>query len=254
MTAIQEPTLATVLELLERNIKNSLFAHLPATIMAYDPTTQIASVKPMVMTNTEAEDGSTIIDQIPIIYNVPVMMPRSEDMFINLPVKVGDYVMLAFQDRSIEGWINSVVSADPVTASPSDPQDVRAHDLSDCVALPGLYPITKPLATASALNLNLGHDTGKQIHIKPTGTIALGSEVPGDFVALASKVLTELQNIATDINNLKSVWATYGATPVLPDPVAQSAADTVFLKSVGSTWSTSPVTPSTVASAVVESE
>ena len=100
---------------------------LPARIESYDHTTQRAEVTPLL--RRAYVDGET--DSMPVIAGVPVVWPRSGGASLTMPVRRGDGVMLVFSDRSLDRWL---VQGGEVT-----PDDRRKHDLSDAIAIPGLY-------------------------------------------------------------------------------------------------------------------
>lgn len=69
--------------------------------------------------------------EMPIIQKVPVINPRGADFSIKLPVAAGDKGLILFAERSIDSWV--------VSGGMTDPQDIRTHDYSDAIFLPGLY-------------------------------------------------------------------------------------------------------------------
>ena len=93
-----------------------------------------------------------------------------------------------------------------------DPGDIRTHVLDGAVAIPGLYANDNDLSDAHAENLVIGKTGGVQIHIKPDGTINLGSESPGDAVGLASLVKAELDGIKGDLDSIKSTMNSHTHT------------------------------------------
>lgn len=119
---------------------------LPGTIESFDTSTGKAKVKPAL--RQKLTDGS--IAEYPSIVGVPVVFPRSATFSLTFPIAVGDSVLLIFAERAIGRWLRSGGSVDPI--------DPRRHDLSDAVALPGLYPfaegttITDPDATEIKYN------------------------------------------------------------------------------------------------------
>jgi hypothetical protein len=70
---------------------------------------------------------------LPAIQQVPVSMPMGFDYFTKYPLKVGDIGYALFCDRSIDNWVAS--SGEVV-----DPNDNRAHSISDAIFVPALVP------------------------------------------------------------------------------------------------------------------
>lgn len=105
---------------------------LPGRIVSYDYTVQKATVQPLL--SKRYKDDTT--QQLPEIPNVPVIFPRSANFSMHWPLNSGDLVMLAFSERSIDQWLNQGGIIAPL--------DARKFDLSDAIAIPGLYPFSSP--------------------------------------------------------------------------------------------------------------
>jgi phage baseplate assembly protein V len=99
--------------------------------------------------------------------------------------------------------------------------------------------------------LNLGEgdvclftDKGERVYIESTADLVhLGAKSGAEFVALATKVLTELQKLETDINDLKTVFSGWVTVP--NDGGAA-------LKTAAAAWYGSPVSISSVAASKVK--
>jgi hypothetical protein len=100
--------------------------HMPGTIVSYNAETNRAVVRPD-LPKALASDESL---PPPNIVEVPIVWTTSSGgkSGLTMPVKAGDGVMLAFQQRSLEGWLSG---------NKDMPDDPRQFDLSDCVAIPG---------------------------------------------------------------------------------------------------------------------
>ncbi len=215
----ETPTWAEVIRTALEASKAGLHVSTPGIVESYDPETQTATVKPTLPRPSLTRDGYEFLD-LPVLPRVPIKFERAGGFFISYPVAKGDRVMLVFMDRSMDQWSE--------LGREGDPRDGRTHDLSDGVAIVGLYPASEPLADAHATNMVLGKDGGVQIHIKPSGEIHIGSENAADFIALAALVLSELQAIKTayDLHTHTGVTTGPGVsgTPVLPMPAPSSVA------------------------------
>lgn len=192
---------------------------LPGQIESYDPIKQSASVKLTIKNVIPYADG-TGEDELdyPVIPDVPVAHPRAGAWRIHLPLSQGDHVMVMFAERSLDQWRS--------LGGIQNPLDLRSHDLSDAVAVPcNLYPDADALTGLLMNCLSIGKQGGSVININDDGTVNLGSAVPIDAAALASKVAIQLQQLAT-------VFATW--VPVPSDGgAALKAALTVLL---GTGW------------------
>lgn len=141
---------------------------MPGKILSFDPATQVASVQPLINELYVAEGGERVSEPLPVLPCVHVAVQSGGGMRITVPLKPGDEGLLVFSDRSLDDW----------WTNGQDSKSERRHDLSDAVFVPGL------------------HRDGKGIPNYDTECVSIGSETgQADFVALASRVLQELQNI-----------------------------------------------------------
>jgi hypothetical protein len=167
----------TIAEVLDRAIRSRLArlrVSLPGVIESYDPATRTATVKPLLKETRFDEAGEEHVEALPMVCQVPVQFPGGGGFEITFPVAKGDSCMLLFADRALDKWLASGQDSDPI--------DLRRHDLSDAVALLGVSP-TAGLTAHDAAVMTLGSRAGA-----------------ADWVALAGKVLDELQAIHTAFN------------------------------------------------------
>ena len=182
---------------------------LPGRIEEYDPAEQKASVKPLVQRRTLTEDGNEIVEELPIIPDVPVHFPSVAEFVMTFPVKQGDFCMLIFAERSIDTWLAG-------DGSDADPDDFRQHDLTDAVAQVGFRPFSKALKRADADDMVVGHDTGKGVAYIKKDTIHFGAKEAGDAATLDSKVQTELNRLRDDVDALKNTYNGHSVSVTVP--------------------------------------
>lgn len=197
MTLSRTPDLAEVLRVAMDNRLADVHVALPGQIEKYDLTKQAADIKPLIKRAFLTAEGDEVLEALPVIPQVPIVFPRAGGFFITLPIKKGDLVTLLFCERSIDKYTQG-------KGKDTDPVDLRMHELIDAVAFPGFYPFSEALADAHADNLVIGKDGGAQIHVKPD-EVNLYEENAAEFVALATKCLTELQAVQTDQTALKAL-------------------------------------------------
>jgi len=179
------PSLAEVLRAAIESKIEGLHVALPGKIELYDALTQKANISPMIIRRVATVEGEELIEPLPILNDVPIIFPRSNQFFISFPLMPGDHVLLVFNERSID---NFVIGAPGV---PADPQDFRTHDLSDAVAFPGFWPLARALLQADPANMVLGADAGGiQVHLTPIGTVEIkqGGGVATFSLAIAEKL------------------------------------------------------------------
>lgn len=229
MTTPRTPELEDVIRLALENFQSGLHVALPGRIESYDASSQTASVKPLVKNTFIDDEGVDVVETLPVINRVPVQFARGGGFFLSFPIVKGDHVLLVFNERSIDKFQTG-------DGEDTDPVDIRMHNLSDPVAIPGFYPDSKALADAHVSNTVLGKDGGTQIHVAD-GKIELGAEGSSDKASLDSKIQIELTRIASELTALTTFIATHvhtGVTtgpgssgpPAVPPPVSGSPAAT----------------------------
>lgn len=178
-----EPSLAEIVRLALDSKMLDVHVALPCRVEKYDAATQTVEVAPMVRRALTNTDGETQHEDLPVLPNVPVCFPRSANFSATWPISKGDFVLVIFCSSAIGTW--------RATGQLSDPVDLRRHDLSYAVAIPGIAPDGSTIPTASdAAVLEVG---GAATHV------AVGAAAT-DFVAMNQKVMDALQDIATTFN------------------------------------------------------
>ncbi len=188
------PTFTDVLRLAVGQRLRDLHVSMPGRVESYDAATQEASVQPLI--KVALSDGKSAT--LPVINGVPVIWPRGGGAILSFPIQPGDTVLLVFGERSLDEWLQQGGEV-----APADP---RSHDLSDAVAIPGLYPFSEPgeasdrdvLLRFKGSELRLGAD-GKVsldsgasfLRLNRDGSVALGGadELVGIVDALLDQVL-----------------------------------------------------------------
>jgi len=131
---------------------------LPGRIEKYDHEKALAEVQPLLRKNYR--DGTSA--ELPIIANVPVVWPRTSEFAFAAPLARGDSVLLVFCERSLEGWLSN---GGLVT-----PTDRRKFDLSDAVAIPGLWPFSEDTGIDAGDEVQIRYRDAR-IRIQKNGTI-----------------------------------------------------------------------------------
>jgi Phage protein Gp138 N-terminal domain/Phage spike trimer len=169
----EENTLTSLVNLLTDNKLAGMHAGLPAKIVKYDPTTQKATVQPIIKYRDRSwENDPNGLKDMPVIQNIPVIHPSAGSAIVSFPVKVGDIVALMFSSKSIDTFLLSDGS------STIDPQDNRMYHQDDCYAVLGLYPFSKALGShPSDLEVRMNSGTGNEckVALKPNGDVVITS-------------------------------------------------------------------------------
>lgn len=147
-------------------------------------------------------------EQLPILVRVPVVYPMSSSgqSGIAFSLRTGDYVVLLFNQESLDEWLSF--------GGDRDPHDIRVFDLSDAIAVPGIIPLNHDFISLDTTDYVCVGDvsstsTGLRLEISPTGKIKLG-----DGTNDVLKVLSDL---------LSTLSTTLVATSLGPQPLSTVA-------------------------------
>ncbi len=102
---------------------------LPGVVTKYDAGKRRANIQPSI--KRVFADGGTA--SIPEVTSVPVIWPSGGGGGVSFPLVKGDGVLLVFGERNLEEWASG-------KGGEALPLDGRKFDLSDAIAIPGLYP------------------------------------------------------------------------------------------------------------------
>lgn len=202
----QTPSPETVLKrVIARMLREASTAE-PGVIESYDRTTCTVDVQPLLMRVTRGETGDRVVKRAPMVNNCPVLFFGGGGSRLTFPVKRGDTCLLIVSTRSLDRW-NAL-------GGEVDPQDNRAHHITDSIALCGLSDSAhaKPAhATATVLegdDIRLGDDTG--------GAAGLNSELAALIGLVPSSGIGSGDAFVLALNAYKVAHPTYpvGATKV----------------------------------------
>ena len=143
---------------------SSIHTCLPGRIEKYTRTEQKANVKPLI--KKKYLDGTAV--EFPVIPNVPIVFPRTKRGGITFPLEQGDGVLLVFSERALDRWLSS--------GEDVEPGDYRKFDLSDAIAIPGLFSFKQPNLATNDDDVEI-HNEGQRITIKKNGDIEIGVDV-----------------------------------------------------------------------------
>lgn len=148
------------LQLAVESVVNQVHTSLPGRIERYDHTRQEADIKPLL--KRRYKDGQVV--DMPIIPSVPIVWPRTSKACFSMPLEVGDGVLIVFIERSIDKWLNEGGNVTP--------DDFRKFDLSDAVAIPGLFPFPSAFKIEDNENVCLKYGDGS-FKIDKSGTVSI---------------------------------------------------------------------------------
>ena len=117
----------TLQTMIEHALSENVNTNMPGTVVSYNAATNRAVVKPdlpKALNNGEALESSKIVE-VPVVWN----SSHGGQGSFTFPLQPGDPVMIAVQQRSLEGWLSG---------KRTKPDDPRQFDISDSVAIPGM--------------------------------------------------------------------------------------------------------------------
>lgn len=118
----------------------------PGIVTEWDPVQQTVTVQLAIRETMTDEDGEEKELEIPILVDVPVVMPRAGGYVLAFAPKKGDECLVVFADMCIDAWWQSGGVQSQV--------DWRRHDLSDGFAIMGCWSQQrKPVLPASGVRL-----------------------------------------------------------------------------------------------------
>ncbi|KPV60714.1 hypothetical protein QJ48_04060 [Paenibacillus sp. A3] len=151
------------------NFASNLRVAVPGIIQEFDPVTQTVSVQ--VAIREKIIDSYMLQHwvEIPLLLDVPIVIPRAGGFALTLPVKPGDECLVVFADSCIDAWFSSGGVQNQI--------ERRRHDLSDGFALLGVWSQPRTLSEYSTSAVQLRTDDGAtRISMSP-GEIDIVSSV-----------------------------------------------------------------------------
>ena len=207
VTSPVPPDLRALLDNLKAEIFYTLNCHQVGTIESFDPVKQTASIRLSMLRVIGTEEVA-----YPLLTDCPVMFPAGGGAYMTFPVAKGDPCLVLFNDRDIDNWFT--------TGNVVAPNSIRAHSLSDGVALVGIRSLANPppYTLNNAVVVGLGSST---IKMTTAGEIVLHREVSGSVSEINLTAKISLTNNATDLKTaldqlcgvLTSWVNTGGSTP-----------------------------------------
>lgn len=180
-------TLGEVVEKRIRSMLSNVHTTMAGKVVTFYPATSTqgatADVELGAQHQVFDDDGARTYEDYPVLQAVPVGALRAGGFVVWLPIAVGDYVLVLFNESSIDEWRSS--------GQKGAPTDSRRHSIGWPICIPMIAPDSAPLAAgdiaARAAGMVIGKDgSSEQIRIA-SGSIQMGATAT-DFVALASKV------------------------------------------------------------------
>ena len=128
---------------------------MPGIVQSFDVLTQTAVIQPAL--NERIVDGSGNISMVklPLLLDVPIFMPRSGGFVLTMPIIAGDECLVIFGDMCIDSWWS--------LGEIQNQAEIRRHDLSDAIAILGIWSQPRKVADYSLTSAQLRAEGGTSI-------------------------------------------------------------------------------------------
>ena len=216
---INEPQLEDVINGAIDDLAYTLNCHRVGIIESFDPVNQNATIKLVDKGVYEYTENETIIDYPPLL-EVPVIIHKTTDGGITIPIIKGDTCLVVFNDRDLDNWLlNGLIQR---------PNTLRKHDLSDAIAIIGIKNQKNKIADynnlATVINYKDNKITIDDAEINLLNSVGNGNIIIDDKIDIKNAA-ENLKALITDfiniVKNLKTVDPDSGNIPI--DPSTSSA-------------------------------
>lgn len=123
----------------------------PGIIKSFDASKQTVTVQLSIRERVNL-NGNVSHEDIPILVDVPIFMPRAGGYSMTLPVAAGDECLVVFGDSCMDAWWQS--------GGVQNQMDRRRHDLSDGYAIVGIWSQPRVLSGYSANSAQIRTEDG----------------------------------------------------------------------------------------------
>lgn len=224
-------SISAALHAMVAGILSGIHTCMPAVVESYEYAKQRASVKPVL---TRAYKDGTLAT-FPVITNVPVLFPRAGTASLTFPVAKGDTVLCLFSERSLDLYL--------ANGDTSEINAERQFDLSDAIAIPGIFPFTGSSYAHNNTDVELNYGS-QRITLKQNGDIELGSSAniklaasTGDITLGTAALKSLMTKAAMDAFNSH----THTIVPPVPPVVIPTLTNTPVVPMVEATHCTTKV-------------
>lgn len=136
-------------------IKSDLRVAMPGIIQSFNSEEQTVTVQPALRENVIQSDYSKEWTQLPLLLDVPIVIPRAGDFVLTMVPKQGDECLIIFGDMCYDAWWSYGGIQNQIEA--------RRHDLSDAMAILGVYSQPNIISNYSTTSAQLRSIEGNTI-------------------------------------------------------------------------------------------
>ena len=145
---IVTPDLSMIAQMITDDVFQRLNKVNIGRIESFDPITQTASVSLLIKrVLSDNDDGSTTLDNRPLLPHCLVMGNYGGKAHITLPIAIGDECLVLFNDRELDNWYT--------TGQPQAPDTNRKHHIADGIVFVGVRSIKNVISDYSTNSIRL---------------------------------------------------------------------------------------------------
>lgn len=147
------------------NSQYSLKSAGPGIIISFYPDEQVASIQPAIMDRWRDQQGNLKWVQLPVLVDVPIVLPRGGGLVLTMPIQPGDECLVVIADSCVNSWWMS--------GGIQTQEEIRMHDLSDGFFIPGPWSQPRKISNYSMTASELRTEDGiTKVSVTP-GAISL---------------------------------------------------------------------------------
>lgn len=211
------PSLTIAVQSMIDRERADIWTAMPGIVQSVDFTKMTCVVQPAIQASVRDQQGNWNPVTLPVLTDCPICFPGGGGFEFTFPLVKGDEGILVFAARALDAWWQQ---------GGVQPQvEVRMHDLSDGMFIPGLFSQPRIPANVSTTKAQLRSTDGATVIGIAPGEI--------DLVATTVKVTGALEVTSIHVTGTSQLGATQvaGALTATGDITAgQGTADQVGLR------------------------
>lgn len=133
----------------------NIWTALPVAVIGYNPVNNTVKCQPLIQGIKFPRNAKAQHIDLPVLVDVPVIFTQASGCTITVPINAGDEGIVIFASRCIDGpWYHgSTDSNGNIQTMPA--LEMRMHDLSDGMFLPGSFSLPRVIPTISTTKLEI---------------------------------------------------------------------------------------------------
>lgn len=209
---IAKPSFDSTMERWKSNIFYSLNCHRVGVIEDFNPENQTATIQLVDTFNVPTFNGTLSEPYAPLV-NVPVHVAKGKGGGFTRPIRKGDECSVLINDRDLDKW--------QVYSGINVPATIRAHQLTDAIAIVGLHSYPNSVADYDneATVIDYIDETGAV-----QGSISVAEKI--EFKNATQNLKTLVDSLINTIKTLKTV---NGASQYPIDAATSASLDTLLI-------------------------